>query len=256
MLGLICKDLYCLKKSLRQFLFVTFGVILLAVLFLLSARQGNVAKGIAVMQAEGEMTEGEFYALFQIAVWLILLIPEAFVCMIVECFKADQKAGFYKCVMSLPLQEYEIVGSRYACCMLIAAVGMAGSFVAAILVSMTSGVYAFEKLFGAVAVFTAVLLIYMSFVMFMLYLLGVEKADLIQCAPFVVLLLSAFIAVQRKLQGMSEPELDSFLEELTNRGPIRFLENYWGAMLLLAVLCLAVSFWGSCKILKMRRGKL
>lgn len=253
--GLIRKDLYCLKKSLWQFLFVTLGVILLAVLFLLSAGYGNVAKGIENMQAEGQMSEAEFYALFQIAVWLILLIPVAFVCMVVDCFKADQKAGFYKCLMSLPLQEYEIVGSRYVCCLLIAAVGMAGSAVAAILVSMISGVYALEKLLGAVAVFTAVLLIYMSFVMFMLYLLGVERADLIQCVPFAVLLLAAFLVVQRKLQGMSEPELDTFLEELTTRGPVRFLENYWGVVPLLSVLCMAVSFWGSCKILRMRRGK-
>lgn len=255
MLGLIQKDLYCLKKSLWQFLFVTLGVILLGILFLLSARYGNVAKGIAAMQAEGQMNEQEFYALFQIPVWLILLIPVAFVCMIVECFKEDQRAGFYRCMMSLPLQEYEIVGSRYVCCLLVAAVGMTGSVVAAILVSVTSEVYAFEQLLGAAAVFTAVLLIYMSFVMFMLYLLGVERADLIQCAPFAVLLLTAFIVVGGKLQRLSDQELDSFLDELITRGLLRFLKNDWGVMLFLALLCMTVSFRGSCIILKKRRGK-
>ena len=256
MLGLICKDLYCLKKSLWQFLFVTLGVILLAVLFLLSAEYGNVAKGIKSMQAEGQMSEGEFYSLFQIAVWAILFIPVAFVSMVVECFKEDRKAGFYKCTLSMPLKEEEIVGSRYAACLLFAVVGTAGSILAAFLVSLVSGVYAFEKLLGAVTVFLAAMLIYMSFVMFMLYLLGVERADLIQCAPFVILFLSAFIAMQVRLHGMSETELERFLEDIMTKGLIGFLENHWGWMLLLAMFCMAVSFWGSCHILKLRRGNL
>lgn len=256
MLGLIQKDMYCLRKSLWQFLFVTLGVILLAVLFLLSAGYGNVAKGIAAMQAEGQMSEQEFYTLFQVAVWAVLLIPVAFICMIVECFKEDRRAGFYPCMLSLPLREYEIVGSRYASCMLITLVGLAGSVLAAFLVSMISGVYEFMKLLGILAAFTAALLIYMSFVMFMLYLFGVERADLIQCAPFVVLLLAAFAGFQSRLKGVPEEELDAFLEQILIHGFQDFLDKFWGILLLVAVLCMAASFWGSCKMLKMRRGNL
>lgn len=199
MTGLIRKDMYCLKNILMTFFLVTAGVILLAVLLLISARCGNIALAIREMKEETGMGEEAFYYFFRIPIWLTLFIPMAFLSMIVECFKEDRKAGFAKTMLCMPLTDAQIVGSRYLSCLLFAVLGMAGSFVAAFFVSLASDTFALKELMQYMFCFGGALLVYMSFVMFMLYALGVEKADLIQCVPFLVLFVAALVTVQKKI---------------------------------------------------------
>ena len=52
MCGLITKDMYCLKKNLKIFFSVTIGIMVLSVLFIISSKYGNVARGMAQMQRE------------------------------------------------------------------------------------------------------------------------------------------------------------------------------------------------------------
>lgn len=253
MAGLIRKDMYCLRNILKTFLIVTTCVIVLSVLFIVSARCGNIAKGIAEMEAEGELGEELFYSFFQVPIWLTLFIPSAFLSMIVECFKEDRKAGFAKMMFSMPLSDQKIVGSRYLSCLLFALLGLAGSFLAAVFVSLASDTFSLQKLTGYVFCFSGALLIYMSFVMFMLYLLGAEKADLIQCIPFVVLLVAAVIAIQSRLSALSETETDVFFSNMLN-AVSDFMTKKFGLIFLIALGCMALSFLGSCAVLKQRKG--
>lgn len=255
MRGLIQKDMYCLRKNLRLFFCVTVGIILLSVLFCLSSRYGNVAKGIEEMKAQSPMGEEVFYSFFQAAVWVILFIPIAFVSMIVECFKEDRKAGFWKCMFSLPLSNHRIVGSRYLSCLLFAVVGVCGSLLAGIAVSLTSQVFAFEKLCGYVLTFCAVLLIYMSIVMFLLYLLGVEKADLIQCIPFLAVFLIAMVMVANRLFSMPEESVDALVIELF-RKLADFLSDYSVVFIIAALICMVLSYLGACQVIEKRKGCL
>lgn len=255
MRGLIQKDMYCLRKNLRMFFCVTLGIIFLSVLFCLSSRYGNIAKGIEEMKAQSPMGEEVFYSFFQAAVWVTLFIPIAFVSMIVECFKEDRKAGFWKCMFSLPLSDRQIVGSRYLSCMLFALVGVCGSLLAGIAVSLTSQVFAFEKLCSYVLTFCAVLLIYMSIVMFLLYLLGVEKADLIQCIPFLAVFLIAMVVVANKIFSMPEESLDAMAITLF-RKLADCLSGYSMAFFCVALVCMALSYFGACQVIKKRKGCL
>lgn len=252
MTGLIRKDLYCLRKNLKIFFGVTIGVIVIAVLFILSSRFGNVAKGIEEMKVENDMGEEIFYSLFQIAIWLVLLIPVSFLSMIVECFKEDKKAGFGKYLFTLPLRESQMVAGRYASCMLFAVVGLMGSFLAAFFVSLVSDFFSFAKLSGYVLCFSAALLVYMSLVMFLLYLFGAQKADLIQCVPFVILLIACFVFVESKLLSLPKTELDSYCLKLMN-SVADFMTQKCGLIFLAALGCMALSFFGSCKVVKWRR---
>lgn len=253
MTGLIQKDMYCLRKILKTFFLVTTGVIVLSVLFIVSSRCGNIAKGIEEMKAENEIGEELFYSFFQIPIWLTLFIPVAFLSMIVECFKEDRKAGFAKMMLSMPLSDRKIVGSRYLSCLLFALLGLAGSFLAAFFVSLASDTFSLQKLIGYVFCFSGALLIYMSFVMFMLYLLGVERADLIQCIPFVVLLVAAIVAVQRQLSALSGTEVDAFFSDVLN-SVSDFMTEKFGLVFLIALVCMVLSFLGSCAVLKQRKG--
>ena len=103
--------------------------------------------------------------------------------------------------------------------------------------------------------FASILLIYMSFVMFMLYLFVVENADLIQCAPFVVILAIGVYAVERKLLLTPKGEETDLFLEMTKRIS-EFVADNWYIAFLVALLCMGVSFFGSCQIVKKRRGNI
>ena len=253
MTGLIRKDMYCLKNILMTFFLVTAGVILLAVLLLISARCGNIALAIREMKEETGMGEEAFYYFFRIPIWLTLFIPMAFLSMIVECFKEDRKAGFARTMLCMPLTDAQIVGSRYLSCLLFAVLGMAGSSVAAFFVSLASDVFALKELMQYMFCFGGALLVYMSFVMFMLYALGVEKADLIQCVPFLVLFAAALVTVQKKLAGIPREEVDSFSMHLMDSVSLFMKEKSW-LVFLIAIGCMGLSFWGSCLVMRKRKG--
>ena len=253
MTGLIRKDMYCLRKILKMFFLVTAGVITLSVLLIVSARYGNIASAIQEMKEENGMGEEAFYYFFQLPIWLTLFIPMAFLSMIVECFKEDRKAGFARTMLCLPLTDAQIVGSRYLSCLLFAMLGLAGSFVAAFFVSLASDVFCLQKLMGYIFCFCGGLLVYMSFVMFMIYFLGAEKADLIQCVPFLLLLVAVIVAVKRKFAAVSQAERDSFSVKLFDSVSGFMTEKYW-LIFLIALGCMALSFWGSCVVMKKRKG--
>lgn len=253
MRGLIRKDMYCLKKNLTLFFGVTIGVIIIAVLFILSSQHGNIARGIEEMKAESNLGEETFYSFFQAGIWLTLFIPVSFLTMITECFKEDKKAGFLNYMLCMPLSSSKIVGSRYASCLLFALVSLAGSLSAAFFVSLASDVFLFTKLFGYVLCFSAALLIYMSFVMFMIYLFGAKRADLIQCIPFVILLIWGMVSFWQKLSVWEEAEMDAqFLGMFHSISD--FMVQRCGFIFLIALACMALSFFGSCYVFNQRRG--
>lgn len=254
--GLIKKDMYCLKKNLRMFILVTIGVIVLSVMFIISSKSGNVALGISKMKAENDgMSEADFYGIFQVAVWAALFIPIAFVGVVVECFKEDKKAGFYKYMMTLPLSEMKIVGSRYISLLLFTLVSIGGSSVAAVFVSMVSDYFKLGELLNVIFTFAAVLIIYMSIVVLMLYMFGVERADFIQCAPFVVAFVAGIAAMGIRVSRIPENEIDGYFGKMVNEFMDLMVKN--GILFIgIAIVCMAVSYILSCKMLKQRRGNI
>lgn len=255
MIGLVCKDMLCLKKNLTLFFGVTIGVIIIALLYILSSKYGNIAIEFEEM---AEM-EGEDFAMLQgttkAVVYFSLLVPIAFLATIVECFKEDFKAGFYKNLMSLPLSEAKIVGSRYVSCMLFTVVAMLGSVLTAFLVSLVEKDMPFENSFKYIVIFTTVLMVYISLVMFLLYLFGARKADLIQSVPFVILLIVAEGWFAMKLQTAPEGEEMHIFSELGSG--VKTLVNDYGYLLFLGALCcMGISFLGSWLMMKRRRGNI
>lgn len=89
--------------------------------------------------------------------------------------------------------------------------------------------------------------------MFMIYFLGAEKADLIQCVPFLLLLVAVIVAVKRKFAAVSQAERDSFSVKLFDSVSGFMTEKYW-LIFLIALGCMALSFWGSCVVMKKRKG--
>lgn len=213
MRGLVKKDFYCLKKSMKLILLVSLGTIYLAVLFTLSARYGNVAKNVsetaettARARAEELLTEEEFYAIYTYVIWVILFLPLALMGNIVDCFREDRRAGFGKFCFSLPAREKQIAGARYLSCLLYALLGIVASVTAALSVSLASDRLRFPELLSVVFTFASILLTFVSVVMPLTYLFGADKLDLIQVGTF-----GAFLAA---LAILNVPTLKKIGEEI------------------------------------------
>lgn len=255
MIGLIRKDMYCLRKNLKLLLGVTAGVIVIALLYILSSKYGNIARGYEVMAEESFLKKEDLLGMTKVVVYFSLLVPIAFLGTIVECFKEDWKAGFYKCMMSMPLNDAKRVGSRYVSCLLFALVGMAGSMLAAFLISLVSEDMPFINSLRYIVIFETVLLVYMSFIMFLLYWLGAGKADLIQCIPFVLVLIVVEVLMGKELASVPEGEEMQIISGLAES--ISSFVNHYGYLLFPgALLCMGISFLGSWIMIKRRKGNV
>ena len=115
MKGLIIKDLYCLKKEMKLFLGVTIGSAIVSVLFLLSARYGNIANALADIQKTEMISGEELLRLTDMLALLVIYLPIALTGCVVECFKEDSKAGFGNIMFSMPVSYKKIVGIIKRC---------------------------------------------------------------------------------------------------------------------------------------------
>lgn len=253
MTGLIQKDLYCLRRGLKTFILVSIGVIVISVLFILSARYGNVAKGIEEMKTENNMGEEEFYAFYQGFIWCVLALPMSFLGIIAECFKEDKKAGFSRPLLCLPLSEGKIVGSRYISSLLLAGISLADSLLAGFFVSLVSDVFPLSKMIGYILCLNGALLIYTGLQMFLTYAFGAEKADIIQCAPLIILLVLSIYFFQGKVSGLTDAEFNAYLSGMVNHIS-DFMVNQCVLIFFIAIGFMFFSFLFSWMLFRKRRG--
>lgn len=255
MFGLIRKDIYYLKKNLKLFAIVNTGIIMIAVLFVLSCRFGNMKMVMEEMIVEGGFTKQQNETLLKMAIEAILFIPIAFVSMIVECFKEDKKASFNKQLLSLPIDNKQIVGSKFFACIVFLIISACVSFLAAFFISLASDIYVFTDFIGCIISFSAMLLAYMSIVMFLLYIFGAEKADLIQCVPFVIISIVCSCLFSKKILSFKDKEFNIRFEEILGNG-LRFIEDKCLILFIGALVIFILSYLGACFLFEKRKERL
>lgn len=254
MKGLLIKDYYCLKKSLRSFLVLTIGVIIIGVMFAFSMQYGNMATAAAGTAVEAGVDESTMFDMFRIAVWLVIIIPMAFVGNVVDCFKADMSADFGKQLFSLPVTSKEIVGARYLACIIYALVSFVGAMITAFCISGASEQYPLAELLSVVTIFGAVMLSYLCIVMCLIYLIGTKYADYIQATPILIVLVGAVVFSNVKMMNMQEAEMDALMANMW--GNVKgFVTQNAGIFLLVAIVVLVVTYFASVQIVEKRRGK-
>ena len=254
MKGLLIKDYYCLKKSLKSFLGLTIGVIIIGIMFAISMEHGNMAIVAAGTAVEAGVDEATAFDMFRIAVWLVIIIPMAFVGNVVDCFKADMRVGFGKQLFSLPVTSGQIVGARYLACIIYALVSFVGATITALCISGASEQYPLSELLSVAVLFGAIMISYLCIVMSLIYLLGVKYADYIQSAPILIVMIVAVVFSNVKMMNMEEEELTALMGNMwrTVKG---FITQNVSIFLLVAVVILVVTYFISVQIVEKRRGK-
>ena len=245
MVGLIYKDLCCLRKHIKMFATLTAVVIVLSLLFVLSMEHGNVALMIA------EMSEEEFFGLFQTAIWCVMILPIACSAMIQECFKEDATANFKKCLYALPVKEEKVVGGRYMAGLAFLFLGFLGTLSVGGCIALATDVFKFRELLGYSVTFLALLILYEAFVMFILYTVDGKKADLIQCVPLVVALVGFMAWFIGKTADMADEQFTQLLRDSMDKiNDIMTYDCIW--ILLAALWGMVISYIGSVFIQKKR----
>lgn len=249
MRGLYRKDLLGLKKMLQSFLLICAIVFFVSILCILSMRYGNL------LLARQTIGEKEFRMLFCLETIFPLLIPIAFMGEVNGCFAADEKAGFWKLVKSMPVSPKQIVSARYATLFTIGGTGLIVSFLGAFVIGSFSDILKLRELLVFPLILCCVLLIGSSLGMSIAYRFG-SKTNRVVMAVVVIGVLAGFEAYTLlHTMNMSEAETEAFIEAVLNKGSMLLHSGRMGLLLfLITVVCVVISFWISVEIVKRKKG--
>lgn len=251
MKGLIIKDLYILKKSLRVFLAVSVGVMVLGILFMLSCRYGNIARFMDSNSMElNSIGEEAFFAVYKGAILMVLIIPMAFLSMIKECFKEDDKAGFGKVLGTIPVTERETVTARYLTLLMLSGIGIVSSAFTGFMVSLATPEYSLSMILGYTCSIFCIILIYIMLVMPLFYYFGGKHADNILLLPLIIgYFMIAFFVISR---ADRIENIDAFIFSILNNIDRCFREDIF--FFFLGVLGIGIiSFALSCLIYRRKK---
>lgn len=253
MRGLVLKDFICLKRNLKMFTFVTLGVIAIAVMFILSSRFGNIYHGLKNYDSTDTMDKDMLISMIELSMHLILVIPMAFVGNIIDCFIEDRKADFYKNLLCMPLNNYEIIGARYISLVLYVLVGLLCSGLAAFCMCICSETLVFKEMFSVVLFFGGFFIIDTCFAIPCIYALGAKWGRVASVLPIVVILGVGIFMGDKVMQKYEQLPDEAYMMVLFDK--IKNLLTDKGVIVSMVALGMLVcSYFVSVIILKKKRG--
>lgn len=264
MKGLMIKDFYCLKKNSTEFLCVCIGVIVVGVMYFLSMEYGNM-KGVVeaqllstMEQLESESATDRGMARFATEIFtagpmcMITILPLVLFSNALMAFQDDEKAGFGKLTLSMPLSLHEIVGARYAVVLLYSLLSLGASLLSLGLVALTTDVVKFGTAMGMCLSIYSLLLLLCAVNMFELFafrMKDIERIVTYTVMPFCIVFSIAFLVIT-----LRNPELcNKIIVLVMEKGEI-FLNKGYVYTLPAAIVALTGSYFGSVWVIGKRKG--
>lgn len=251
MKGLIYKDFMCLRKNLRTFALISVGALIIGVMFLLSSKYGNLAEELALLEQDDRMEGLITTKAMEIGMWFVVMLPIGFITDVHQCFKEDARVGFGKVLSGMALSHRQIVGSRYLTTLIYGGLGMAVALVCAFFVNLVPMDMELGNLFLGTLTIVAIAFLYMSFYLFMVYLCGTRRAELIQMLPLVLVFVVIGVGMS-KVGGMSDEEMNRLMLAFGDK-MIWFLQNGYKALIPACVVAMFLSYAGSVASMKRQR---
>ena len=254
MKGLIIKDIMCLKKQLRTFSFVLLGVFVLALMYVLSARFGNIAKAGADMLLENDITAVDVKNIGSFVLLIFMIIPLSAVLDMTVIFNADGEAGFNRISSSIPLSIPKRLLARFLTIYALFGIRIVVDTVLAIMISSLTDMMTFGELMGTVVFFASFLSIYGALVVFFNILLGYGKDQYCQVFAILVTVLAVVLLNLKKLIVVWKVAVLEKEIELNVWGWLDYIKTKAWVVLIAAVLVSAVSYGLSLYIAERKRG--
>ncbi|MBP5528794.1 MAG: ABC-2 transporter permease [Lachnospiraceae bacterium] len=254
MKGLIIKDIMCLRKQLKTFTFVLIGVFVLAVMYVLSARFGNIAKAGADMLMDSELTAVDVKNIGSFVLILFMIIPMSAVLDMTIIFNADGEAGFNKIAGTLPLSIHKRLLARFLTIYALFLAGIVVDTVLAIVISSLTDMMNFGELMGVIVSAAAFFSIYGALIIFFNILLGYGKD---QYCQFLAIFATVFGAALFNIRHLIKIWKVLFLEQELDFnvwGWLDYLKTKAWIVVIAAVLVSAASYGLSLYIADRKRG--
>ena len=260
MKGLMIKDIMCLKKQLMVFCYVIIGVLIVSVMFVLSARFGNLAAAAQEMAAENSMSDMEVNNIATLALLLFMFLPFAVVGDVLFVFEEDSKAGFAKIAGALPVSVPKRVLSRFLSIHALLGIGAVIDTVIAFGLSLLTDIVTFSDFMGMILTSLSVMVIYSSVqIAYRVAMPGVGKGQYAQILSILTMVVGFVLIRFKKIKeimtmianGRAETE-DMSVERMWDLLTV-IKEKAW-IIGLIALAVMLVSFALSVTIAQRKRG--
>lgn len=256
MKGLVIKDLMCLRKQFILFTYIVVGVLAVSVMFVLSARFGNICLANQEMMAENSLTDSDITNLSTTILMLFMLLPIASVGDYASVFEADEKAGFAKVSSVMPLPVHRRVMAKYITNLSMFGMGVMIDLVIAFVLSFLTDMISFADFFGIIISAASIMSIYSALVIILCFALGQGREDYARILSLLCMLAAAVFANLSKFKQIVAATaagngdggvdyLDDFLNFFKQRSYILFV---------IAALVMVISYFASVFVAKRKRG--
>lgn len=253
MKGLILKDLMCLRKQLIIFGYVVFGVLVVSIMYVMSARFGNIALAGGKLLTDQGLSAFDVANIAKLALVMFMLLPIATVGDMANVFAEDGRAGFTKVASVLPLSIRQRVMARYITIFAMFGIGVAVDLLIAFTLSLLTDMISFGELLGIIISAASVMSIYSAMVIAFCIMLGYGREQ------YATLLSVGIIAVAGI--GLNFPKIKGILLDQGTGGELlksfmNVISHKSYVLLIIAVITIVLSITASVAIADRKRGRM
>ncbi|MCR5282978.1 MAG: ABC-2 transporter permease [Lachnospiraceae bacterium] len=257
MKGLILKDIMCLKHQLQVFVFVMIGVVFTSILFVLSARYGNLAMAGQEMLRAEQASDIDVNNLASVALVLFMLLPIATVGDMANVFQADGKAGFYRIAGALPLPISKRLLAKFLTIYALFGIGTLLDVTLAGILSLLTDLIRFRDFLGIILSAASVMSIYSALVIFFCILLGYGSQAYAQIFSLLLMAITLILCnlgyFRSLIQSIMTDQTGAFDMAVFWR-PLDFIKEKSWILVLIAAALSIVSYSISLKAAVRKRG--
>lgn len=255
MKGLMLKDLMCLRKQMILFAYTVAGVLVLSIMFVLSARFGNIADANRTMMIENNLSDIDIKNLCTTALILFMLLPIAMVGDVTAIFRLDGKAGFLSVSSILPISVNKRVLAKYLTAFVMLVIGVSVDIAISFVLSILTDIISFTDFFGIIISAASLIGIYGTVAIMFCFLLGYGKEDYAIIVSWAAMIIFVIFANIKKIKlifaSISTGNSDGigFFDDFMD-----FIKHKYYVLFAIAVIATAGSYFLSVEITRRKRG--
>lgn len=254
MKGLLMKDLMCLRKQRVVFAYNIAAVLVLSIMYVLSARFGNIAAANQIMMTDNQLSDIDIKNISTITLILFMLLPIAMVGDVTAIFRMDGKAGFSSVSSVLPLSIGKRVMAKYLTVFIMFGIGILVDLVLSLILSVLTDIISFADFLGIILSAASLMSIYGALAIVFCFLFGYGKEDYAIVGSWAVIFITAILANIKKVKlifASTATDSDSvdFISDFMN-----FIKHKYFVLFAIAVIVVTASYFLSVEIAKRKRG--
>lgn len=255
MKGLVIKDLMCLRKQGIIFMYVVIATVVLAVMYVLSSKFGNIYIGNQQMIAENELSGVDIKNLSTLMLVFFMMLPIALVGDVATVFMYDGKAGFGNVSSVLPLPVYKRVMAKYLTVLMMFGIGVGVDLIISFILALLTDMVTYTEFLGIILSFASVMSIYGSLTILFCLVLGYGKESYAQFASIFIMGVAALTVNRKKIYlFMSTTDGDAVSDVVNDL--MEFIKHRFYILLAIAVFTMLLSYLGSVIAAKRKRGMI